>query len=68
MGKIKEGQKFVCIKNVRMTGSGTLAYTKCYIYESDGDSCITNNQLEKNHSWDKYDKETKKYFLKIKNN
>ena len=67
MSKIKEGQEFVCIKNVRMTGTGTLAYTKCNIYKSDEDFCITNNQLETNHSWTRYDKETKKYFLKIKN-
>jgi hypothetical protein len=67
MSKIKQGQKFVCIKTVIMNGDKTEAYTKGYIYNSEDDFCITNNQNETNHSWTKYNKETKEYFLKIKN-
>jgi len=67
MSKIKQGQKFICIKNVTMHGSKIEAYTKGYIYKSEIDFCITNNQNEVDHSWTNYDKETKKHFLKIKN-
>ena len=66
MSKIKQGQKFVCIKTVIMNGSKIEAYTKGYIYKSEKDDCITNNQNEKNHTWKKYDGKTKEHFLKIK--
>ena len=66
MSKIKQGQKFVCIKTVIMSVSKTEAYTKGYIYKSEIDNCITNNQYEVDHIWSKYNKETKEHFLKIK--
>jgi len=64
--KIKKGQEFVCIKKVIMDESKIEAYSKGYIYKSEMDLCITNNDNEKNHSWTSLDKTTKKYFLKIK--
>lgn len=67
MSKIKKGQKFVCIKTVIMKYSKNEAYTKGYVYSSEEDLCIINNQNIRNHIWTKYDKKTKKYFLKIKN-
>jgi hypothetical protein len=67
MSKIKKGQEFVCIKTVIMKGSEVKAYTKGYVYKSEIDNCITSNQKQSDHSWSKYDKGTKKYFLKIKN-
>ena len=67
MSKIKIGQEFVCIKTVIMDHSNLEAYTKGYIYKCEQDSCITSNQLEIDHSWSVYNKETKKNFLKIKN-
>ena len=66
MSKIKNGQEFVCIKTVIMNKSKIEAYTKGYIYKSDINKCITNNQYEIDHSWISYDAETKEHFLKIK--
>ena len=63
---IKQGQKFVCIETVIMNSSKIEVYTKGYIYKSEIDYCITNNLFEIDHSWTKYDKETKEHFLKIK--
>jgi len=66
MSSIKKNQNFVCIKTVKMNDSKEITYTKGYIYKSHLDGCITNNEDDVNHSWTEYNKETKKYFLRIK--
>ena len=63
--KIKKGDRFVCVKRVVMDNND-VTYKKGYVYFSDLDDCITNIQHSTDHSWVSYNKETKKYFLKIK--
>lgn len=49
MESIKKGDKFKCIKDVVMEGSGTVAYTSGQIYESERDGHITNNFSQSYH-------------------
>ena len=65
--KIKVGDIFVCIKKVIMDNDKKdIAYKKGYLYDCEEDGCITNIDDEKNHSWTKYNKETKEHFLRLK--
>ena len=61
--KIKKGDMFLCIKKVKMLDTKDIRYKKGYIYRSEIDCCITNEKLNTRHYWDK---EAKKYFVKIK--
>ena len=66
--EIKKGDTFICIKTVEMDNiKKNIAYKKGYLYKSEEDKCITNIQNEKNHSWVDYSRDTKKYFLRLKN-
>ena len=65
--EIKIGDTFVCIKTVKMSFTKEIAYKKGYLYKSEEDECITNLKNEKNHSWVDYSRDTKKYFLRLKN-
>jgi hypothetical protein len=66
--KVKKGDTFVCIKKVVMDGDcNFLVYRKGFIYNSEEDGCITNDEKERFHQWKSYNKVTKEHFLKIKN-
>jgi hypothetical protein len=62
--KIKKGDKFVCIKKVKMQPSKEIKYKKGYIYFSEVSGCITNNCGNREHQWT--GKYIKKHFIKIK--
>jgi hypothetical protein len=65
--KIKKGDSFVCIKKVVMDGDcNYVNYKKGFIYNSEEDGCITNDEKERFHHW-KNNKEFKEHFIKIKN-
>lgn len=50
--KIKKGDKFLCIKTVRMNSvTGEVAYRQGEVYESEYDGCITDLQGTKYHYW-----------------
>lgn len=49
--KIEVGDSFVCKKKVKMKGSGTVEYSKGFIYVSERPGCITNNSGEGSHQW-----------------
>lgn len=62
--EIKKGDRFLCIKEVVMIPTESIAYRKGKIYTSENDDCITNDKGNKHHSW--IDKsELKIYFEKI---
>jgi hypothetical protein len=63
--KIKKGDKFICIKTVKMEDDGQKAYRKGFLYSSELDSNITDDQHDVNHSW-RVGGEAKIFFLKIK--
>jgi len=65
--EIKIGDTFVCIKTVIMELRKNIVYKKGYLYKCEQSGCITNLLNEKNHSWIKYNKETKEHFLRLKN-
>ena len=48
--KIKKGDVFTCIKNVKMD-DGEIVYYKGLNYSSDQDDCITNDKGDKDHWW-----------------
>lgn len=64
--EIKEGDKFLCVKEVEMD-TGFIAYRKGKIYKSENDGCITNERNNKHHWWNNLDTESelKLYFEKI---
>jgi len=67
--EIKKGDLFVCIKTVKMNElNKPIRYRKGFVYKSEEKECITNDNHETDHSWTKYGKDTKKYFLRIKTN
>ena len=49
--EIKKGDRFLCIKDVVMTVSGKTMYYAGRVYESKQDSCITDEEGYKTHSW-----------------
>lgn len=51
---IKKGDRFECIKTVKMGGSGEEAYTRGHIYISEQDGCVTDNQGSVGHTGSKY--------------
>jgi hypothetical protein len=67
--KIKKGDAFCCIKTVRMDDDidGEVAYKKGFIYVSEVEDCITDEDNETFHRWRGYGKATKEHFLRIKN-
>ena len=66
--KIKKGDKFVCIKKVVMNNDWKdISYKKGFIYISEIEGCITNDKLNTGHRWSRYT-QSKKYFVKLKNN
>ena len=50
----KIGDKFLCINDCFMNGSGIKVYTKGKIYKSEKEGCITDDQGTKDHYWDFY--------------
>lgn len=48
---IKKGDKFLCIKAVKMNGDGEVAYTNGRVYTSEVDGCLTDEQGDKLHEW-----------------
>ena len=62
--KIKKGDRFLCIKEVVMIPTESIAYRKGEIYASETDGCITNDKGNKYHSWSD-ESELKIYFEKI---
>lgn len=48
---IKKGDKFWCTNSVVMDDE-SISYVKGYVYGSDKDWCITNNQGDTEHDWE----------------
>lgn len=67
--EIKKGDKFLCIKTVRMNSvSGEVAYRQGEVYESEHDGCITDLQGTKYHYWSGIDENSGKvstYFVPL---
>ena len=63
--KIKKGNEFVCIKNVKRKQENCF-YLKGHLYLSIFDDCITNEFGENNHYWNPKDTRYKKHFVKLK--
>lgn len=61
---IKKGDSFVCIKDVIMSDDDSLVYKKGFVYTSEQDGCITDEDSDINHHWDNIDY-TRLYFVKI---
>jgi hypothetical protein len=62
--KINKGTGFVCIKKVKMD-TKEIAYEKGYIYPSEEDGCITDEDGNKDHGWTNKSI-FKKYFVELK--
>ena len=62
--KIKKGDKFLCIRDVRMEDSNRLVYAEGEVYESEVDKCITNDEGDINHQWEDVIY-TNEYFKKL---
>ena len=60
--KIKKGDSFVCIKEVKMD-SGVIEYLKGVVYHSDIKHCITDQGGNARHVWSDL---ADKYFVKLK--
>ena len=69
MVEVEIGDIYLCLKDVRLKGSGEKVYTKGKYYRSEIRECITNDSGYKCHYWkDDCGPETeifKQYFLKI---
>ena len=48
----RKGDRFLCIKDVVMSGTDTIAYTNGQTYLCQEDLCITDNQGDIDHLWD----------------
>lgn len=46
---VKEGENFLCIKDVVMNETNEVAFTKGEVYTSQMDKCLTNNQRNPEH-------------------
>ena len=64
MKKIIQGQKFICIKKVRLFPVGETGFIKGVTYVSEADDCITSENKNPTHSFTK--KDFKKHFVKLK--
>jgi hypothetical protein len=65
---IKKGDSFVCIQDVIMAEDDSLVYKKGFVYTSEKNGCITDEDGDIDHRWDDVDY-TRLYFVKIgKNN
>lgn len=62
--KIKKGDKFLCIRNVRMKNDNILVYSEGEVYKSEVDKCITNDEGDRNHQWEDVIY-TERYFKKL---
>tara|TARA_R110000782_G_scaffold253897_1_gene342163 strand:- start:37 stop:231 length:195 start_codon:yes stop_codon:yes gene_type:complete len=62
--KILKGDKFVCIKKVVMN-TKKITYKKGFVYISEIDECITNDNLDTDHKWSSQ-KQLKQHFVKLK--
>ena len=49
--EIKKGDKFLCIKDVKMWHTEEVTYNQGNVYNSEQDGCITNNKGDTNHVW-----------------
>jgi len=58
--KIEKGKRYLCLEDVVMEDSDTVAYYKDKIYRSEVDDCITNEQGDKEHWWPKDNCEPKR--------
>ena len=65
--KIKKGDIFVCIKEVRKNYQKSF-YIKGNLYSSIFDGCITDELGSENHYWGGRYNGNKKHFVKLKNN
>jgi hypothetical protein len=63
--KIKKGDKFVCIKNVKGKKDNCF-YFKGHFYLSIFDDCITDEFQQANHYWGGRYSSNKKHFVKLK--
>jgi hypothetical protein len=63
--KIKVGDKFLCIRDVRMEDSNRLVYIEGNVYYSESEGCITDEDGDINHYWVRI-AYTKDYFKKVK--
>tara|TARA_R110000822_G_scaffold219293_1_gene353493 strand:+ start:269 stop:463 length:195 start_codon:yes stop_codon:yes gene_type:complete len=64
MKKIIKGQKFICVKKVRLFPDGKTGFIKGVTYVSEADGCITSENKNPLHSFTK--KDFKKHFVKLK--
>ena len=62
--KIKKGDKFLCIRDVRMEDSNRLVYSEGEVYVSEFDGYITDDEGDKHHGWEGVTY-IKKYFKKL---
>lgn len=51
---IKKGERFMCIRDVKMSDTQQVYYNEGKIYESEIDGCITNEKSDQYHQWDSY--------------
>jgi len=59
---IKSGSKWLCLEDVRMNvGFLWITYKKGKVYVSENDSCITDENSNKDHRWTDEEK-IKRYF------
>lgn len=63
---IKEGDLFLCIKDVTMHSDGRKEYIKGNIYKSEQKGCITNESGDIGHEWDGVEY-LREYFIKGSN-
>jgi hypothetical protein len=61
---IKKGDSFVCVEDVIMNDDDSLVYKKGFVYTSEKDGCITDEDGDIDHRWDDVDY-TSLYFVKI---
>lgn len=64
--EIKKGDRYFCIKTLKMKPTKEKRYFKGFIYNSDNDGCITNSSENKLHHWTVNTKLFKKTFIKLK--
>lgn len=62
--KIKVGDKFLCIRDVRMEDDNRLVYSEGEVYKSEVNSCITDDEGDVNHQWERITY-TEQYFKKL---
>jgi hypothetical protein len=64
---INKGDSFVCIQDVIMEEGDSLVYKKGFVYTSEKNGCITDEDGYIDHRWDDVDY-TRLYFVKIEKN